>query len=85
MLYMVFIEIPTFTRMITEIMNDEEYQGLQNIRHSSESRNPEKNTVKTNYFILGNYCQKTPNAVALERANILLDEMLCMKYYAYTM
>ncbi len=25
------------------------------------------------------------DAVALERENILLDEMLCMKYYAYIM
>jgi len=35
---MVFIETPTFTQMITEIMHDEEYLGLQNLL----SENPER-------------------------------------------
>ena len=37
---MIFIETPTFTQMITEIMHDEEYLGLQNLL----SENPEEAT-----------------------------------------
>ncbi len=38
---MVFIETHTFTRMVTDIMSDEEYRGLQNLL----ADNPERGNI----------------------------------------